>query len=86
MDYYDNPTIVAKSWVDVDADWSFLSGLVVEIIIDADVEAERLFAIALAIQRAAPKQLYVTDYEHNQYAVFWHDHTHKEIDFIWMWN
>lgn len=86
MEYYDNPTVQAQSWADVDADWSFLTGLVVEIIIDANVEADRLLAIALAIQKEAPKQLYVTDYERNQYAVFWKDHTHQDVDFIWMWN
>ncbi len=86
MEYYDNPTVVAQSWADADADWSFLGGLVVEIIIDGDVDAERLLAIALAIQKAAPKQLYVTDYERNQHAVFWKDQKHEDIDFICMWN
>ena len=86
MDAYTNPVVIARSWADAqEGDWSFVRDLVVEIIADYEVEADLILEMALAIQKSGPRQLYVTYKYGEQYAVFWKDSRHEDIDFVWMW-
>lgn len=87
MDHADNPIVVARSWADVEADWSFLKGLTVEMMTSQDTDFYLTHAIAKAVQLAKPKQLFMSFEDTKEcFAVFWSDYKKKKIDYVPIWN
>lgn len=86
MDHWDNPIVIARSWADAEADWSFIRGLIVEIITDSEVEAELCCVIAKQIQASGAKQVFIT-FEDNgrSFAVFWKDSGKEKIEILPIW-
>lgn len=82
----ENPTVIAQSWADAEADWSFIRGLIVEIITDSEVDAKLCCAIAKQIQSAEAKQVFITFADNSRsFAVFWKDSAKERIEILPIW-